>query len=65
MRKFLALATSQGNVWQGKILIQAADLAQAQDKFFAWLKTQEVYPHMWRLNLEIQEVKQTDYEVIN
>lgn len=33
--KYLATATSKGNIWTGKVIIQANTLVEAQDKFFA------------------------------
>lgn len=60
--KYLATATSKGNIWTGKIIIQADTLVEAQDKFFAWLKGQSVYSHMWNLEVTIEETQQ--YELI-
>jgi uncharacterized protein YegJ (DUF2314 family) len=60
--KYLATATSKGNIWTGKVIIQANTLVEAQDKFFAWLKEQSVYSHMWNLEVSIEETHQ--YEVI-
>lgn len=62
MKKYLATATSEGNFWTGKVIIQADTLVGAQDKFFTWLREQSVYSHMWKLNLHIEETDQ--YEVI-
>jgi hypothetical protein len=54
-RTFIATASSPGNIWQRNVVIHAASIAKAQDKFFDWLKTQSVYEHMWKLNLDIYE----------
>jgi len=62
MRKFVATAESQGNIWNKTVVIHAYDIVEAQDKFFAWLKKQEVYTQ--KLSLEIEEVIEPDYEVI-
>lgn len=56
MRDFIATYHSPGNLEKGEIHIRAIDLTNAQDKFFDFLKTTNVYPHMWKLNLEIKEI---------
>jgi hypothetical protein len=62
MKKFLATATSNGNIWAGKVIIQADTLVEAQDKFSAWLREQPVYSRITSYNLHIEETDQ--YEVI-
>jgi 2-hydroxychromene-2-carboxylate isomerase len=46
------------------VIVRAVNLVDAQDKFFAWLKTHPVYQHMWNLNMEITEVEYASPEVI-
>lgn len=58
MRYFQASYTSPGNAEVGLVYIDAEDLVEAQDKFFAYLKTRPVYPHMWKLNLTITEIQE-------
>ena len=57
MKYFLVRYCSKNNLFQGSIAIQAKSLHEAQDKFFAWLREQEVYKHMWRLEIEIEELE--------
>ena len=35
------------------VFIQANSIVEAQDKFFEYLRTTELYSHMWKLNVEI------------
>lgn len=48
---------SSNNMFKGKKLIDAPSLGVAQTEFFEWLKTQEVYPHLWGLNFNVELVE--------
>lgn len=63
-RTFIAEASSPGNAWKGKVVIRAANIVEAQDKFFAWLRKQEVYTHMWKLHMDIYEGDHDPIEII-
>jgi len=64
MRRYLAKATSPGNIWEGSVILKATNLVEAQGKFFDWLEKQTVYPHMWRLELTITELRPDEYETV-
>jgi hypothetical protein len=57
MRAFLFDYESAGNIESGMVVVNAEDLVEAQDKFFAWLRTQPLYSHMWNLAVVAKEVK--------
>ncbi|WP_461533467.1 hypothetical protein [Sinomicrobium sp.] len=56
-RVYVAKYTSEGNVENGEVVIEAKNISEAQDKFFVWLKDKPLYQHMWRLNVEFREVE--------
>lgn len=64
MRRFLAKATSPGNLWEGEVIIEAKTLDEAQNKFFEWLKKEPVYSHMWRLNVTLEDIGKNRYLTI-
>lgn len=49
--------SSEGNIFSGEVCIEAEGLVEAQDKFFAWVKKQKTYQHMWQLSFKAREVK--------
>jgi hypothetical protein len=55
---------SEGNIDGGRVIVFAAFIAEAQDKFFAWLRKRPVYKHMWKLNVVFTEVDYIEPEVI-
>lgn len=57
MKHFLANYSSDGNLEKGQIHIQAKNIVEAQNKFFDYLEKTELYGHMWNLNLNIVEIK--------
>lgn len=57
MKYFVANYSSLGNTGGATVWIKAKNIAEAQDRFFDYLKTTPLYQHMWRLNLEIEEVE--------
>lgn len=57
-KTFLCKYESKDNLFKGEIVILAERISEAQDKFFSWLKKQQVYQHMWNLNMQITEINQ-------
>lgn len=57
MKTFLAIYESPNNVFSGKLCIPSTNIEEAQNKFFAWLKKQSAYPHMWKLTVEFEEIE--------
>ena len=55
---FIARFSSEGNLEKGTVYIQAKNIKDAQDKFFDYLKTTQLYQHMWNLTLSIEEVEE-------
>lgn len=53
----MATYASPNNMFSGKLAINADNLVPAQDKFFAWLKEQEVYNHMWEINIKFEQLE--------
>ena len=56
MRTFLVVYSSDKNFFEGKKVIKAERINQAQDIFFEWLMQQSVYQHMWALEMQIEEI---------
>lgn len=56
VKGFVVHYDSEGNLFKGKKLILAPTIREAQDSFFSWLRSQEVYSHLWRLTINIDEV---------
>ena len=40
--------------------IEAEDHKEAMCKFFKWIQTKEVWGHLWRINVSIQEVRKIE-----
>ena len=57
MKTYLVKYESQGNLAEGSMVVSAANLVEAQDKFLSWLKHQPLYQHMWRLSFEFVEIQ--------
>lgn len=55
---YLVNYLSKNNIFEGKVVISAKNLVEAQDKFFDWLKKQPVYQYMWNLSISIEEIKE-------
>lgn len=55
---YVAKYRSASNLEEGEVVIEAANISEAQDKFFFWLKSRPLYQHMWRLNVEFREVEE-------
>lgn len=64
MRTFQFAWDSPGNIEKGTVIVRAESISEAQDKFFAWLKTKPMYQHMWKLNFVATEVEYVAPEVI-
>jgi hypothetical protein len=58
-RHFVAAYASHGNCVDGEMHISASSLAEAQDKFFAHLRTLPVYQHLWSLNVVFRELEES------
>ena len=54
---FIITYNSEGNMFKGTKVIVAKYAHQAQTIFFDWLKEQDVYRHLWNLELSIVESK--------
>ena len=57
VKGFVVHYESEGNLFKGSKLIVARTLRDAQDNFFTWLRCQEVYSHLWKLTIKIDEVE--------
>ncbi len=57
MRHFVAYYTSPENLFKGTMHISAMTVAEAQDKFFKWLREQPEYAHMFTLHFQLVEIK--------
>lgn len=58
-KHYVAAYTSDANCAAGEIHIEASSIAEAQDKFFAHLRTLPLYQHMWRLNVVFRELSES------
>jgi hypothetical protein len=56
MRNFIVTYNSQNNMFKGVLHVKANTPADAQDKFFNWLREQSTYPHLWQLSFEFVEI---------
>lgn len=58
MKHYLVKYKSDGNLIENKQLYVGPcyDIVEAQDKFFDWLKKQDLYKRMWKLNVEFEEI---------
>jgi hypothetical protein len=57
MNHYLIDYFSEGNLFKGRIHISADKPSEAMGKFFDWLKTQEVWNHMWRLKIDMSVIE--------
>lgn len=64
MKRYLVAYESKGNLDKGSVIVPAENVAEAQTKFFEWLKSQELYSHMWRLNVEFTEHEEIQFPLI-
>jgi acylphosphatase len=55
MKTYIAHYNSDGNIFEGKVAIDAESSSEAMDKFFTWLKKQTVWPHLWRIDISLYE----------
>jgi len=57
MRAFYVKYDSPGNITSKvPLIIHAKSIGQAQDKFVEYLKRIGLWSHMWKLNVEFEEV---------
>lgn len=56
MRHFTVSYNSANNVFRGVLHVEAFTIADAQDKFLAWLREQPTYTHLWQLSFEFVEI---------
>ena len=52
---------SEKNLFSGEIFTKANEPSVAMATFFDWLKEQSVWKHLWRINIEIEEIKNGDW----
>lgn len=45
--------SSSANLFNGHLAVNAETLTEAQDKFFCWLREQNVYSHLWKLEFDV------------
>lgn len=58
MKTYLFKWSSPGNCQTDQRLVLDADnISQAQDKFWTYLKTQAVFRHLWKLQFEAMEIE--------
>jgi len=60
MKVYAAHYESPCNLFKGTLHIKAEDHKEAMSKFFKWIQTKEVWGHLWRINVGIQEVEQIE-----
>ena len=56
MNTYLVEYNSEGNLFEGKLVVRAPNIALVQDTFFEWLKKQPTYNHLWQLSFSIEVV---------
>ena len=56
MRHFTVSYNSANNVFKGVLHVEAFTIADAQDKFLAWLREQPTYTHLWQLSFEFTDI---------
>lgn len=60
MKTYAAHYESPANSFKGTLHIEAEDRNEAMSKFFNWIQTKEVWGHLWKINVSIQEVEQIE-----
>ena len=60
MKTYAAHYESPVNLFKGTLHIGAEDHKEAMYKFFKWIQTKEVWGHLWKINVSIQEVEQIE-----
>lgn len=57
MKNYVVTYNSEDNINDQKPLhIQAKSLVEAQNRFFEYLKTTDLYKHMWQLSVQFEEI---------
>jgi hypothetical protein len=57
MKTFIVEYSSEGNQFEGEMVIQSNTLSHAQDRFLTWLKFESHWQHLWQLSFKFREVK--------
>ena len=60
MKTYAAHYESPANLFKGTLHIEAEDHKEAMCKFFNWIQTKQVWGHLWKINVSIQEVEQIE-----
>jgi hypothetical protein len=60
MKVYAAHYESTANLFKGTLHIEAEDHKEAMLKFFKWVQTKEVWGHLWKINVSMQEVEQIE-----
>lgn len=55
MKTYIAHYNSDGNIFEGKVAIDAESSSEAMDKMFEWIKRQSVWPHLWKIDISLYE----------
>jgi hypothetical protein len=61
MKTYKIKFNSEKNIFSGELFTKAESPSKAMDAFFSWLKEQSVWTHLWRINIEIEEIKNGDW----
>jgi hypothetical protein len=62
MKSYIVNYESPNNIFKGELCIFATDHKDAMSKAFDWVKTKEVWNHLWKINFAIREI---DMDLIN
>jgi hypothetical protein len=57
MKTYIVNYVLERNCFRGTMAIRADDIESAQDKFLEWLKQQDSYKHLWRLQFQFEEIE--------
>ncbi len=60
MKTYEVLWSSAGNLDKGIVIVKAENLAEAQNKFWAWLQKRPVFEHMWQLSFQFAESREME-----
>jgi hypothetical protein len=61
MKTYKIKYNSERNIFSGELFTKSESPSKAMDVFFEWLKEQSVWTHLWRINIEIEEIKFGDW----
>lgn len=57
MKTYIANYHSPDNAFKGELVVLANDHKEAMNRVFEWVKTKEVWNHLWKINIDIREVE--------